>query len=57
MGRRRECGVGDLETEIWKSGVGSEEGVDDDDGERNVEEEGGGGVGVTTSSRHSGELR
>lgn len=52
IGRRRECGVGVLETDIWKSGVGAED--DDDDGERNEE---GGGVGVTTSSRHSGDFR
>lgn len=52
VGRRRECGVGVFETEIWKSGVGAGDG--DDDGERN---EVGDDVGVTTSSRHWGEFR
>lgn len=56
VGRRRECGVGVLETLSWKSGGGSgvDAGDDDDDGGENGE---GGGVGVTTSSRHWGELR
>lgn len=51
VGRRREVGVGVLETESWKSGVGVE---DEAEGDRDEEAR---GTGVTTSSRQSGELR